>query len=134
MQLSNAILTAAIAASASLPAVAAQPARIRVIVAFEARMADQAKAAIAAARGEDTRFISGMHAADHTRPAADGVREFHGSAGSGGPASGPDPHTASSSRRVGMLRSMAQASSGETQRHSSASSLSVTPVPVARAV
>ncbi|WP_374585582.1 S8 family serine peptidase [Pseudoduganella sp.] len=69
MQLRNAILMAAIAAAASAPAVAAKPEKIRVIVAFEARMADQAKAAIAAAQGEDTRFIFGMNAVAMTIPA-----------------------------------------------------------------
>ncbi|MYN03567.1 S8 family serine peptidase [Pseudoduganella sp. DS3] len=73
MHLSNAILRSAIlatvTASAAVPALAAAPEKIRVIVAFDAKMSDKAKAAIAAAQGEDTRFIFGMNAAAMTIPA-----------------------------------------------------------------
>ncbi|WP_342120706.1 S8 family serine peptidase [Pseudoduganella sp. OTU4001] len=72
MQLSNAILSGAIAAivAAAVPAPvsAAAPDKIRVIVAFDAKMSDQAKTAIAAAQGEDIRFIFGMNAVAMTIP------------------------------------------------------------------
>lgn len=73
MHMSNAVLRATIvatfAASAAIPALAAPPEKIRVIVAFDAKMSDKAKAAIAAAQGEETRFIFGMNAAAMTVPA-----------------------------------------------------------------
>ncbi|MCE3263209.1 MAG: peptidase [Pseudoduganella sp.] len=62
-------LAAALAVAFAPPALAAPPEKIRVIVAFDAKMADRAKAAIAAAQGEDVRFIFGMNAVALTIPA-----------------------------------------------------------------
>ena len=77
MKLSNNLRTPAILAAAcsaafaaSAPsAVAAAPEKIRVIVAFDAKMSAQAQAAIAAAQGENVRPIFGMNAVALTVPA-----------------------------------------------------------------
>jgi subtilisin family serine protease len=72
MKLSNTLpkqaILAALFASCALPAFAATD-KIRVIVAFDAKMSDKARAAIAAAQGEDVRHIFGMSAMAMTIPA-----------------------------------------------------------------
>ena len=66
----SAILAAfAAAAAVPAPALAAAPDKVRVIIAFNAKVAAQAKAAIAAARGEDVVSIHGMDAIAMTIPA-----------------------------------------------------------------